>query len=196
MKTPRVIPLLVAVLSVSACSLQTRPDRVEHRHGHYDTTISINVDRAPPAPLVEHPPKIVPARHFWAPGHWSWQGTGYSWVRGNWQPERPGYTHVPGHWDRRGDRWHFNPARFEEHRAVRTIQTRRDEERAPARHGEPRPVAPSAERRTDSSSSVRSAGRSRTEVTQNEKTVEKEPRKAPDTKESDAKNRANHPHKV
>lgn len=200
MKTPRVIPLLlVAALSVSACSLQTRPDRVDYRHSRHDTTISVIVDRAPPAPLVEHPPKIALARHFWAPGYWSWQGTGYSWVRGNWQPERPGYTHVASHWERRGDRWHFNPARFEEHRATHTAQTRREEEKAPARHtehraamtqtpdvhvrvrrSEPKPAAPSVEYRTGSSPGMRTAEKSRTEVTQSTKTVEKAaPGKAP-----------------
>jgi hypothetical protein len=182
MKTYRTISLLVAALSVTACGLPTRPDRVEYRHSSYDTTISIDLDRAPPAPLVEYPPQHVVAGHFWAPGYWVWQGTRHSWVSGNWQPERPGYTHVASHWQRRGDRWHFEPARYEEHRAARTVQTRHEEERAPVRRieqrvaiqapeahamerrGEPRLTVASAERRTDPTPNVRAVEKSPTEV--------------------------------
>jgi hypothetical protein len=182
MKIRRVIPLLVAALSVTACGVPTRPDRVEYRYSSYDTTISVDLDRAPPAPLVEYPPQILVTGHFWAPGYWIWQGARYSWVSGNWQPERPGYTHVASHWERRGDRWHFQPARYEEHRSARTVQARHEEERTPARHieqrtaaptpdvraaerrGEVRQSAPSVERRADYSPSVRAVDKSRPEV--------------------------------
>lgn len=184
MKTSRVIPLLIAALSVSACGLPTRPDRVDYRYSSYGTTISVDLDRAPPAPLIEHPPQTVVIGQVWAPGYWNWQGTRYSWVSGNWQPERPGHTHVASHWERRGDRWHLEPARYEEHRSASASQAHQVKERTPARHIEQlaaahtpdprtmehrsklRQAVSSAERRTDPSPDARAIVKSRTEVKQ------------------------------
>lgn len=191
MKTCRVIPLLVAALSVAACGVPTRPDRVDYRYSSYDTTISVDLDRAPPAPLVEHPPQIVLSGHFWAPGYWIWQGARYSWVSGSWQPERPGHVYVASRWERRGDRWHFEPARYEEHRVTRSMSPRHDEDKDTARHielraaasspdvrtmerrSEPRQAAASVERRAEPSPSLKVAEKTRTEVTQKTKTAEK-----------------------
>ena len=54
----------------------------------------------PPPPLYQ---EVIPApmgpRYIWQPGHWYWNGYGYSWVRGRYIAVRPQYHRwVHGHW--------------------------------------------------------------------------------------------------
>ena len=67
--------------------------------------VYVDVDVAPPAPMVE----TVPApRHgyVWAPGYWDYNGHKHVWAKGHWEREHHGQHWVADQWVQKGDRWH------------------------------------------------------------------------------------------
>src|SRR5262249_54547157 len=65
----------------------------------------IEVNQAPPAPIQEVPPDVVPTRLGtdiqWVPGYWGWQNTvGFIWVSGIWRDPPPEMRWLPGYWAR------------------------------------------------------------------------------------------------
>ena len=75
------------------------------------------VQTAPPPLRTE----LVPAPregYVWAPGYWSWDGTGYTWVDGRMVPEQPGVVYVAPRWEAanggyafHGERWARDPSK-------------------------------------------------------------------------------------
>jgi hypothetical protein len=78
------------------------------------TSFSVVVDTAPPAPRYE---RLPAPRHgyLWAPGHWEWRGHRHEWVGGYWIAERPGYAYSAPAWSRRDGGWYLEPARWTPH---------------------------------------------------------------------------------
>ncbi len=58
---------------------------------------ALRTERIPPPP---HGPRMV-----WEPGHWHWNGSGYSWVGGHYVRPGRGNQWVHGHWANRAGRW-------------------------------------------------------------------------------------------
>jgi len=68
-----------------------------------------------PAPLSEIMPKppVTPEALVWQPGHWDWNGTGYSWQPGDYVPAGGhGSYWQPGWWSLRNDVWRWEPAHW------------------------------------------------------------------------------------
>ncbi len=68
-----------------------------------------------PAPLADPMPKppVTPEALVWQPGHWDWQGTGYTWVAGEYVP-RAGHGNdwQPGWWSLQSGGWHWVAAHW------------------------------------------------------------------------------------
>ncbi len=62
----------------------------------------------PPAARIEERGAARPG-HFWAPGHYGWNGREHVWANGGWYPERPGYAYYGPRWEQRGGRWGYRP---------------------------------------------------------------------------------------
>ncbi len=79
--------------------------------GAAPAAVGIDIQVAPPAPMVE----VVPAPRpgfVWAPGFWEWRGTAHVWVPGRWIAARPGFYWVPDRWVLRGGYWHYYPGHW------------------------------------------------------------------------------------
>jgi len=67
--------------------------------------IDIDVDIAPPAPVVE--PVVVREGYVWTPGYYRYENRRYVWVGGAYVAARPGYHWRAHHWVQVNGRWHF-----------------------------------------------------------------------------------------
>lgn len=67
---------------------------------------------APPAPRYERQTRAPSSRHFWAGGHWRWDGRQHVWYGGRWVERRDRYEYVPARWERRWGRWEYIPAHW------------------------------------------------------------------------------------
>jgi hypothetical protein len=65
----------------------------------------IEVESAPPAPIVEVRPATPFAGAVWLPGYWHWNGNRHVWLAGRWSAPRAGFRWEPAHWEGHG-RWH------------------------------------------------------------------------------------------
>ena len=64
------------------------------------------VDREPPPVRREPVPPPPAPDHYWAAGHWTWDGHAYLWVPGAWHRRvQPSGVWVDGHWDRQPQGW-------------------------------------------------------------------------------------------
>ena len=50
---------------------------------------------------------------MWAPGHYEWAHNNYIWRRGHWLQARPGHAYVPAGWRAQGNRWVYQPPRWD-----------------------------------------------------------------------------------
>lgn len=67
----------------------------------------------PPMREERIPPPPPGARMVWEPGHWHWNGSGYSWIGGHYiRPGRSNAEWVHGHWANQGGRWVWVPAHW------------------------------------------------------------------------------------
>jgi len=66
----------------------------------------IEVEVAPPEPILEVRPSLPFEGAVWIPGYWNWHGSRHVWVGGRWTAPRPGHVWVEGGWDR-GERGHY-----------------------------------------------------------------------------------------
>jgi hypothetical protein len=116
MKTTKYLPAIV-IVAAALMSPAAFADNADFRFSIGDVSFGVGIGTPPPAPIVEYVPVAVPG-HVWAPGFWAWNGHRHVWNSGSWQRARAGYSHVAGHWEQRGERWHFEPSRWEAHRTV------------------------------------------------------------------------------
>ncbi len=118
MKITKYLPA-VAVAAAILMSPAAFADNADFRFSVGDVSFGVGIGMLtpPPAPIVEYVPVAVPG-HVWTPGFWAWNGHRHMWNGGSWKRERAGYSHVAGHWEQRGERWHFEPSRWEAHRSV------------------------------------------------------------------------------
>jgi len=94
-----VAAVLVAGLSLPALSQAAR--------------VGIDINLAPPAPVVEAPPPPPPQPGYvWAPGYHMWNGSAYVWVPGHYMAGRPGWVWVPEHYVQRGPYYRFVPGHW------------------------------------------------------------------------------------
>jgi hypothetical protein len=124
MKTIKVLPAVAAVIA-ALLSPASFADAADVRFSIGDVSFGIGIGTPPPAPIVEYVPVAVPG-HVWMPGYWAWNGHRHVWSSGAWAKARSGYNHVAGHWGQRGDRWHFEPSRWEAHTTAEHRSERRD----------------------------------------------------------------------
>ena len=74
--------------------------------------INVQIGTPPPPPRYE----VVPAPRpgwVWAPGHYEWAHNNYIWRRGHWLQARPGHAYVPAAWRAQGNRWVYQPPRWD-----------------------------------------------------------------------------------
>jgi hypothetical protein len=74
--------------------------------------VAIDINVAPPAPVVETVPAPPQPGYVWAAGYWNWEGGRHVWVPGHYMEPRPGYRWEPDRWDHRGDRYHYEPGHW------------------------------------------------------------------------------------
>jgi hypothetical protein len=74
---------------------------------------AVEVEEAPPAPIVETPPAAPFAGAVWTQGYWHWNGHHHVWVGGRYSAPRAGWGFVPGHWEPRGNHYKFVPAHWQ-----------------------------------------------------------------------------------
>jgi hypothetical protein len=97
---------LATLLALGAAAYAPLPSMAQ-------TSYSVFVGSAPPAPLYERAPAPRPG-YAWAPGHWEWRGHRHEWVAGYWIAERPGYVYSAPAWYQRDGGWYMEPARWSE----------------------------------------------------------------------------------
>jgi hypothetical protein len=69
----------------------------------------MEVDVAPPPPIVEVQPAPPVYGAVWIPGYWQWARNHHVWVGGRWSAPRPGHLWVTQRWYRHGQRWAYAP---------------------------------------------------------------------------------------
>jgi hypothetical protein len=89
---------LLAVSLIAGCGERQAPD----------------VNPYPPVPpLVSEPvpmPPVTAEPLMWQPGHWDWNGSGYSWAKGQYVPAAGhGALWMPGWWSRTLAGWTWLP---------------------------------------------------------------------------------------
>ena len=67
----------------------------------------VEVEVAPPTPIVEVRPALPFAGAVWIPGYWHWNGARHVWVGGRYSAPRAGYAWEPARWEPHGrfHRW-------------------------------------------------------------------------------------------
>jgi hypothetical protein len=68
-----------------------------------------------PQPIAEPIPKppVSPVPLLWQPGHWNWNGTGYTWEPGQYVPAAGhGPLFQPGYWAHTPSGWTWRPAHW------------------------------------------------------------------------------------
>ena len=73
---------------------------------------AVEVDVAPPTPIVEVRPAAPFTDALWIPGYWYWHGARHFWVGGRWSAPHPGHVWEPHHWVQVGVRWRFVVGRW------------------------------------------------------------------------------------
>lgn len=75
-----------------------------------------NPPAPPPPPRAEVIPKppVTATPLIWQPGHWNWNGSGYTWQQGEYVPrDGHGDMYMPGHWvEAPGGGWNWQPAHW------------------------------------------------------------------------------------
>jgi hypothetical protein len=74
--------------------------------------VAVDINVAPPAPVVETPPPPPQPGYIWAAGYWNWEGGRHVWVPGHYMEPRPGYRWEPDRWDHRGHGYHYEPGHW------------------------------------------------------------------------------------
>lgn len=128
MKAVSIKPLLLAA-SVATAGLAglALPTAAEAQ-----VAIHVQIGTAPPPPRHE----VVPAARpgwVWAPGHYQWAHNHHIWRRGHWVQARPGHDYVPAMWRAQGNRWVYQPPRWDA-RPVRAQAPRQWDRRDDRRH--------------------------------------------------------------
>ena len=72
----------------------------------------IQVDVAPPAPIVEARSAPPFAGAIWIPGYWHWNGHQHVWLAGRWSAPRQGWVWEPAHWQGHGHHHRFVPGHW------------------------------------------------------------------------------------
>jgi len=65
----------------------------------------IEVQSAPPAPVVEVAPAPQPGQ-VWIPGYYDYRGSEYVWVQGHFEPARKGYVYMAPRYEEREHRYY------------------------------------------------------------------------------------------
>lgn len=75
---------------------------------------TIEVQQAPPAPIVETMPPSPGGAYVWTPGYWVWSGQ-WVWYPGRWLvPPHPRSVWITGRWElHRGRVWHYYPGHWQ-----------------------------------------------------------------------------------
>jgi hypothetical protein len=73
----------------------------------------IEVQQAPPAPMVETLPPAPGYGYVWTPGYWVWSDR-WVWYPGRWLlPPQPRAVWITGRWEfHRGRVWHYHPGHW------------------------------------------------------------------------------------
>lgn len=68
----------------------------------------------PPPPARPELPPAPPGEHYvWRPGHWWWNGQGYTWAAGEYiERPNPRANWVAGHWGEQGPNWVWVPGHW------------------------------------------------------------------------------------
>ena len=77
-----------------------------------ETGPPVDVEVAPPEPIVEVRPALPFANAVWLPGYWHWYGGRHVWVGGRWSAPRPGYSWEAAHWQGYGRYHRFVPGHW------------------------------------------------------------------------------------
>ena len=72
----------------------------------------VDVDVAPPAPVVETRTAAPGGGAVWIPGYWRWHQGRHHWMSGRWSAPRHGHHWEPARWSRHGHRWAYEPGRW------------------------------------------------------------------------------------
>lgn len=122
MKNSRLYVVMAGlVMSLSACVVVPRqaPYPNYSNHSAYENSAPstyVEVDVAPPAPMLETIGVAPNPAYFWVSGVWVWRGGRHVWNPGYWQAPRTGYYWEPHRWEHRSRSWHFNPGGWRRHR--------------------------------------------------------------------------------
>lgn len=125
MKNSRLYLMMVGlVMSLSACVVVPRqasyPNYSNYSsnagYGNGVPTSYVEVDVAPPAPMVETMGVAPSPGYFWINGVWVWRGGRHVWAPGYWQAPRVGFYWESHRWQRGSRHWHFNPGGWRRHR--------------------------------------------------------------------------------
>lgn len=74
--------------------------------------VAIDINVAPPEPVMETPPPPPQPGYVWAAGYWNWEGGRHVWVPGHYMAPHPGYRWVPDRWDHRDRGYHYEPGHW------------------------------------------------------------------------------------
>lgn len=72
----------------------------------------VRVQVAPPALRAEVRPVAPSPSHFWAPGHWYWEGGRHVWMGGYWEAPRQGEEWIGPRWVNEGGAWVYRPGHW------------------------------------------------------------------------------------
>ena len=72
---------------------------------------TVEVETAPPPPIVEFRPPAPPG-NVWIPGYWHWNGQRHVWIGGRWSAPRQGFRWQPDHWVRSGRGYRLETGRW------------------------------------------------------------------------------------
>jgi hypothetical protein len=72
----------------------------------------VEVEAAPPPPIVEARTAAPFGGAVWIPGYWQWNGGRHVWVGGRWSAGRAGMMWEPAHWEQRGHHHRFVPGHW------------------------------------------------------------------------------------